>query len=149
LLFTLFFGLLVDVTATADAATAPEEPIADRDAVHAAVLDYVEGLYENDPSRIERSVHPELTKRGWKRDRRGVYREHPLTFERLVDGAERFDTTGWIPDDAPKEIVIFDVLDRVASAKLTAVWGIDYLHLAKFDGRWQILHVIWQGHPSD
>jgi hypothetical protein len=39
------------------------------------------------------------------------------------------------------------VLDQTASAKLTASWGIDYLLLAKYDGRWMITHVLWQTPP--
>jgi hypothetical protein len=48
---------------------------------------------------------------------------------------------------APKEVVIYEVLDQTASAKLTAYWGIDYLLLGKFDGRWMITHVLWQTPP--
>ena len=48
---------------------------------------------------------------------------------------------------APKDIVIFDVLDQTASAKLTAFWGVDYLLLAKYDGTWMITHVLWQTPP--
>ncbi len=40
---------------------------ADEDAVRQAVLDYVEGVYNVDPSRIERSVHPRLAKIGFYR----------------------------------------------------------------------------------
>ena len=48
---------------------------------------------------------------------------------------------------APKTIEIFEVLDQTASAKLTARWGIDYLLLARYDGRWMISHVLWQSPP--
>jgi hypothetical protein len=27
------------------------------------------------------------------------------------------------------------------------LWGIDYMHLAKYDGRWQIINIVWQAHP--
>ena len=37
----------------------------EKEAVRQAVLDYVEGVYEVAPERIERSVHPELVKRGF------------------------------------------------------------------------------------
>ena len=37
----------------------------ERAAVKRAVLDYVEGVYNVDPDRIERSVHTELAKRGF------------------------------------------------------------------------------------
>lgn len=51
------------------------------------------------------------------------------------------------PATAPKEIAILDVADQTASAKLTAWWGIDYLHLAKYDGKWMITQVLWQSPP--
>jgi hypothetical protein len=28
-----------------------------------------------------------------------------------------------------------------------ASWGIDFMQLAKIDGRWQILNIVWQSHP--
>ena len=34
------------------------------ESVRQAILDYVEGIYEVDPARIERSVHPSLNKGG-------------------------------------------------------------------------------------
>ena len=39
------------------------------------------------------------------------------------------------------------MLDQTASAKIVAMWGIDYMHLAKYDGRWQIINIVWQAHP--
>ena len=54
---------------------------------------------------------------------------------------------GPAPATAPKEIEILDVADQTAAAKLTAWWGIDYLQLAKYDGRWMIVHVLWQSPP--
>jgi hypothetical protein len=37
----------------------------DREAVQRAALDYVESIYDVDPAKVERSVHPELAKRGF------------------------------------------------------------------------------------
>ena len=119
----------------------------DEDAVRAAVLDYVEGVYEVAPERIERSVHPELAKRGFYRPEPDQpYKEVPMTFERLVNLAANYNKDGHVPADAPKKIEIYEVLDKTASIKLTAHWGIDYMHLAKYDGRWMIVNVLWQQH---
>src|SRR5687767_959905 len=41
---------------------------ADRQAVEQAAMDYIDGIYLVDPSRIQRSVHPLLTKRGFWRE---------------------------------------------------------------------------------
>jgi hypothetical protein len=119
----------------------------DREAVKQAVLDYVEALYEADSSRIERSVHKELFKLGFERDKAGAYKPYRMTYQELYDLAGRWNKTGRIPKNSKKEIVVYDVADQTAAAKLTAMWGIDYLHLAKFDGKWMITDILWQTPP--
>ena len=119
----------------------------DREAVKQAVLDYVEALYEADSSRIERSVHPELFKLGFERDKDGKYQPDRMTYQQLYDLAGRWNKSGKIPKNSKKEVVVYDVADQTAAAKLTARWGIDYLHLAKFDGKWKITEILWQTPP--
>lgn len=119
----------------------------DREAVKQAVLDYVEALYEADPARIERSIHRDLFKLGFERDKDGTYKPYRMTYQELYDLAARWNKSGRIPKNSKKEIVVYDVADQTASAKLTAMWGIDYLHLAKFDGKWMITDILWQTPP--
>lgn len=119
----------------------------DREAVKQAVLDYVEALYEADPARIERSIHRDLFKLGFERDKDGTYKPYKMTYQELYDLAARWNKSGRIPKNSKKEIVVYDVADQTASAKLTAMWGIDYLHLAKFDGKWMITDILWQTPP--
>lgn len=142
--FTLAL-LLVTVPASTRAQTQ-----ADRDGVHQAVLDYVEGVYNVDPSRIERSVHPKLAKTGFYRGQKDeTYRPASnMTFEQLKDVARNWNKDGKLRKDAPKEITVFEVLDQTATAKLVAEWGIDYFHLAKFDGKWMIINIVWQSPPK-
>jgi hypothetical protein len=120
----------------------------DREGVRLAVLDYVEALYEANPARIERSVHPDLVKRGFYTEKeKPGYQTGIMTYQQLYDLAGRWNKKGWLPKDAPKEIVVFDVLDQTATAKLTAHWGVDYFQLAKYDGKWKIIQVLWQSPP--
>ena len=122
---------------------------AEREAVRQAVLDYVEGIYEVNPARIERSVHPELMKRGFfVKKGETTYSSDVMTFQQLVELSRNYNKNGRVPKDAPKEVVVFDVSDQTASAKLTAVWGIDYIHLAKYDGKWKFVNVLWQTPPK-
>ena len=122
---------------------------ADREAVRQAALDYVEGIYEVSPQRIERSVHPDLVKRGFYiKKGETVYSPSPMNFTELVNLSKTYNKSGKLPKTAPKEVVIFDVLDQTASVKLTAVWGIDYMHLAKYDGKWMIVNILWQSLPK-
>ncbi len=138
LLLTLFAG---------DAQPAPS--LDEKEAVRQAALDYVEAIYNLDPSRIERSVHPDLAKRGYYIKRgESQYSSSPMNFQELIDVAKNWNKSGKLPKDAPKEITVFDVLDQTASVKLVAAWGIDYMHLAKYNGKWMIVNVLWQSPPK-
>lgn len=121
----------------------------DREAVRQAVLDYVEGIYNVQPERIERSVSRDLAKVGYWREKDGApYAESRMSFEKLVDVAKSWNKNGRVDaKTALKEVVIFEVVDQTATAKLRAHWGIDYMHLAKKDGKWLIMNVLWQSHP--
>jgi hypothetical protein len=141
-------ALVFTMSSPASAQRAPAS--ADRDAVRQAVLDYVEGVYQAQPERIQKSVSPELAKLGLYRaaNDTGQYRAMGMTFTQLVGVATNYSRNNKIPADAPKRIDVYDVLDKTASVKLTALWGSDYMLLAKQpDGRWLITHVLWQSPP--
>jgi hypothetical protein len=129
--------------------TVQAQPSADRELVYAAIEDYVEALYLVQPERIKKSVHPQLTKKGfWKPADKETYNpESTMTFDQLVDLAGKWNAKGTLPKDAPKVIEIYDVQDQTASGKLTAQWGTDYFQLAKYDGKWLIVNIVWQSHP--
>ena len=119
--------------------------------VRAAALDYIEGFYTGDSTLLVRSVRPEVYKYGfWRhRDSTNYNAGTQMTWEgfhRYANGVKERGGRG-APANAPKEVRIFEVLDKTASAKVTAWWGIDYLLLGKFDGRWMITHVLWQSPP--
>ncbi|CAN5269967.1 hypothetical protein BH18ACI2_BH18ACI2_11910 [soil metagenome] len=144
----LCFALFCSLAIIAYAHAASGEDI-EREAVKQAVLDYVEGVYEVNPTRIERSVHPDLVKRGFYVKRgESNYSPSPMTFAELVNLAKTYNKNGRVPKGAPKEVIVFDVLDQTASAKLVASWGVDYMHLAKYDGKWMIVNVLWQSPPQ-
>ena len=129
---------------------AAQEADSNREAVRQAVLDYVEGIYNVQPERIERSVSPNLAKLGFYRPPTEIaYRPgRSMAFQQLVEIAKNFNKDGKLRKDAPKEITIFDVMDQTATVKLAADWGVDYMHLAKIDGKWMIVNVLWQSYPA-
>lgn len=122
---------------------------ADRDGVRRAVLDYVEGFYEGDTAKLTRSVRPEVTKYGFFKPKgSNSYTSEPMPWSEFISYALSVKARGRpVPANAAKEIAILDIADQTASAKLTATWGIDYLHLAKYDGKWMISQVLWQTPP--
>lgn len=140
--------LLVAFAVLCHAGTAAAQTASAREAVRQAALDYVEGIYQVDTSRIERSVHRNLTKRGfWREPAEATYRpETVMTFDQLMKLTASWNKDGK-RDTSIKQVEVLDVLDQTASAKIVASWGIDYMHLAKYDGRWQIVNIVWQAHP--
>ena len=46
-----------------------------------------------------------------------------------------------------KDVTIFDIYQNAASAKIEASSWVDYLHLAKWNGRWLIVNVLWELRP--
>jgi hypothetical protein len=130
------------------AAAVPQAPVSDKDAVYLAALDYVDALYKADPSKIEKSVHPSLTKRGFYRPSEGApYGPMgTMTFQELFTLAGTWNKDGK-RDTSIKKVEVLDVTDQTAVAKVTALWGIDHMQLAKFGGKWQIVNIVWQSHP--
>ena len=122
----------------------------DREAVRLAVLDYVEGFYEGDTTRLVRSVWPQVRKYGYWRPRPdNAFTGDAMPFAAFMTYANGVRAgRNRTPAGAPKEITIYDVQDQTASAKLTAWWGTDYLLLAKESGRWMIIAVVWQSPPA-
>jgi len=120
---------------------------ADREEVRRAVLDYVEGFYEGDSAKLARSIRPEVYKYGfWKaRDSTRYAGEH-MTWPEFFSYARGVKQNNrQAPATAPKRVELFEVQSQTAAAKVTAFWGTDYLLLGKYDGKWMISSVMWQG----
>lgn len=119
--------------------------------VENAIKDYVEGIYLADSTRIEKSVDSTMRKIGyWYHPKKKEYLDNlPMTYKQLVRLAARWNKDGKNANESsPKEIEIYDINSKSASAKLTAEWGIDYFHLSKVNDQWKIMNVLWQSMPE-
>jgi ClpX C4-type zinc finger/Putative lumazine-binding len=116
------------------------------EAIRRTVLDYMEGIEESDPTRIERSIHPDLKARGFLATEEGAQSLIPLTFNELL---ELRNASRHMPQAARADMLICDLGDRIATVKLTGWWGTDYLHLAKDHEHWMIVNLLRNVHPQD
>lgn len=146
--FSLALALILAAfTQAAVAQTAPDD--ADARAIRAAALDYIEGWYEGNAERMERALHPDLAKR--------------IVITSQQNGRSRLDQMGALglvqatrggggqktPKDRQlKEVTILDVFGGAASVKVSASDWVDYMHLAKYNGRWVIVNVLWELKPG-
>jgi hypothetical protein len=118
---------------------------ADRAAIKQAALDYIEGWYEGNADRMERSLHPELAKRIVLTDSKtGRSRLDQMSAMTLVQTTRKAYGKQTPPEKQQKDVTILDVFGNTASVKVVAADWIDYLHVAKFNARWVIVNVLWE-----
>ena len=141
------YGLLFVLLAAPSMARA--QTAADSTAIRATALDYVEGWYEGSAERMSRALHPELFKRIVVSDtatRRSVLQN--MGASALVNGARH----GWGKETPrsrrQKDVTILDIFGNAASVKAVMADWIDYLQIAKVDGRWVIVNVLWERKPG-
>jgi hypothetical protein len=120
---------------------------ADSSGIRQAALDYIEGYYEGNAERMARAVHPELAKRIVNVDERGRYRLGQMSAMTLVEGTRAGGGKDIPAAERRKDVTIFDIYQNAASAKIYASGWVDYLHLARWNGRWVIVNVLWELHP--
>ena len=118
----------------------------EKEKVERACLNYIEGFYEGDTTKLVASLKPSLHKIGyWKNNNTGVYDfDGQMTYRGALDYAKNVMTKkNFAKPASPKKVEVLDVGNTIASAKVTAWWGIDYVLLSrqgdKMDDRTSIM----------
>ena len=118
-------------------------------AIRATALDYVEGWYTADAARMERALHPELAKRivntNPQNRRHSLGQQSAMTLVQNTRNGGGKDTP---PEQMQKDVVILDVFQNAASVRATMSGWVDYMHMAKWNGRWVIVNVLWELKPA-
>ena len=116
----------------------------DKDAIKATAMDYMEGWYEGNAERMERALHPELSKRMFSKDDKGRSVFNHMGAMSLVQGTRRGFGKETPKEKQRKDVTILDVFENVASVRADMSDWIDYMHMAKVDGKWVIVNVLWE-----
>lgn len=148
LFFVLLFVSVVQVQAQVKAPDKTAPAASDAEQIKQTALDYIEGWYEGDAARMERALHPELAKRIVNTDQRGRSVFNHMGAMRLVQ-LTRVSSGKEIPKEKQqKDVTVLDIFGNAASAKVVAADWIDYMHLAKWNGKWVIINVLWENKPA-
>jgi hypothetical protein len=123
-----------------------QEPMTDSASIEKTALDYVEGFYNNDPVRVAAAVHPELVKRIIYKDAAGNAMIQNMGASSLIFAArmnKKNDPDPTVPFKAT--VSIYDIFNDNATIKIVTnkFKFIDYAQLAKVDGNWKIVNVLW------
>src|SRR5437764_8453237 len=126
----LLFVLLM----AAFASEARAQSAADSAAIKQTALDYIEGWYEGNAERMERSLHPELAKRMVQTDTKsGASRLNQMSAMSLVQGTRAGGGKNTPKERQQKDVTILDVFGNAASVKVVASDWVDYLHIVKYN----------------
>jgi hypothetical protein len=131
------------VTAPLGAQTA-----ADSAGIRATALDYIEGWYAADGARMERALHPELAKRMVYTDQGGRSRLIQMTAMTLVQGTRGGGGSSIPAARRRNDVRILDIYEGAASVRVNAADWIDYMQMARWNGRWVIVNVLWENTPT-
>ena len=139
-------SLFVAMALVAGSTAIAETTVADEsDAIKKTALDYIQGWYAGDAARMERALHSELAKRMVSTEamtgRSLLNQMSAMTLvQRTREGIGKK-----IPQDRQlKEVTILDRFNNAAVVKVVASDWIDYLEVAKFNGEWKIINVLWE-----
>ncbi len=120
----------------------------DKAGVEKACMNYIEGFYEGDTNKLKTCLQPTLNKFGfWKNDDNKTFRQVAhMSFDQALNYAKNVLEKKEFPKaDAPKKVEVLDIGNKIASAKVTAWWGIDFMLLSKRGDKWMIEQVLWEG----
>lgn len=147
--FCLAFIVMILGASFCEAQAQSSVSVADTAAIKAAALDYIEGWYEGNAERMERSLHPDLAKRIVRTNAQtSASRLDQMSAMTLVQSVRKAYGTKTPKEKQLKDVTILDVFENAASVKVVASDWVDYMHIAKSNGRWVIINVLWEMNPT-
>ena len=119
----------------------------DKQGIKDAAINYVEGFYTNDSTRLAKGLHKDLVKRIID-NRSGTSKIQTIGLKDLVGYTKAGQK---MPDKNPSEpfkaeVTIYDISNGIALAKVTTNkmdMFFDYMQLGKVNGTWQVINVLW------
>jgi hypothetical protein len=66
----------------------------------------------------------------------------------LVESTRRGGGRGTAPERRRAEVHVLNVFGSAASVRVDAGEWVDYMHLARIDGEWKIINVLWELRPA-
>jgi len=112
-------------------------------AIKEAALNYIEGWYEGNVERMDKALHPDLVKRFMQPMPEGKEVTTTITKKTMLEYTRAGAGTKSPNKDKKAEIEILDIFRTIATAKCKSGDYMDYVQLAKTEGEWKIMNVLW------
>lgn len=138
---TISFIFILTMFLISDAYSQTKE---DSLAIKNCASNYIEGFYEGNAERMEKALHPELAKRVVRTDpQSGRQRLDQMSALTLINITKAGGGKSIPQDQRIFEFKILDITGNNASVRTVAKGFFDYIHLAKWNGEWKIVNVLW------
>jgi hypothetical protein len=121
----------------------------DEAAIKKPAVNYIEGWYAADAARMESAVHPELAKRIVGTNPQGTSSFGSQGAMTLVQSTRNGGGRNTPKENQRSEISILDRYDNMAVVKVVSFNYVDYLQVAKWNGEWKIINVLWEPNLSN
>jgi hypothetical protein len=109
-----------------------------------AALNYIEGWFYKDATRVDKAVHFEFVKRS-------VFTRDSIDFLGTINKSRMDFITLYHRDkeySLKTEVFILDAMPTIASVKVIFNECIEYLHVAKINDKWKIVNNLFTGNPD-
>jgi len=119
----------------------------DKAAISKAANDYMESYYNSKDGQMAKALHPEIDKKHIK-EAHGFEYISNMRYSQLLSLPLNPDNKKWLkkPDEGLRvNVEILDIDTNIASIKVSSnqYSFFDYMHLAKTNGEWRIVNVLW------
>jgi len=112
-------------------------------AIKQAILNYIEGWYAGDVERMDKALHPDLTKRQPVTLPSGeiitnqITKNTMLAYTKMGAGKQQAD------GNIKNKVKILNIYENIATAMALSKDYMDYCHLSLYNGEWKIINVLW------
>jgi hypothetical protein len=113
----------------------------DETAIVGTVLDYFEGWFDGDATRMQRALHPELAKRALLDDQKLL---DETTAEWMIAATGRGVGKSRDPGDRRIEVKVEDVYGGIANATVHSAVYHEYVQLVRTRDGWKVVNTLWQ-----
>ena len=107
---------------------------------------YLVALQTLDPELMEKVMHPDLSKHTVVPfpGPEGKHFLRASSYDKMLDNAKNWNRSGMrFPPKMNNQVTILDQYNHMATVKMVSDNWVEYLHLVKLDGQWQIKNLVW------
>ncbi len=150
LLMVIMVIMLMFMMVSTLTATEAEARYNERRAIKETALNYIEGWYGANGNRMAAALHPELTKYGYRYYTADGNRVLASTNRSaLVELARVGAGSGYPTKEWDIKVRILNKRENMASVLVNSVNFIDYLLMAKVQGQWKIINVLYEPNQEE